>query len=60
LVSDDSCIAVAIAITQPFGGTLSCAPTLMMVAALRSWLSLKPETRGISPVAGNGPSAPQP
>ena len=34
----DSCIAVATAITQPRAGTFMSWPTLMMMAALRSWL----------------------
>ncbi len=30
-------MAVAMAITQPRGGTFSSRPTLMMIAALRIW-----------------------
>jgi len=43
LISEDSWMAVATAITQPRGGTPMPAPTLMMVAALpTAWLSHAP------------------
>src|SRR5689334_3690061 len=35
LVSRDSCIAVATAMTQARGGIFSCEPVLMMMAAFR-------------------------